>query len=493
MNTKKLKQLGLCALLSLSFSSCDKFLNVVPVGETTMPVLFSDMDGIRAAMPGVYAKTYDYYSSHFYLYPEIASDLLNVNLELAGARMNIYNFNSDPDNEAGPSSKIWQEILAALANINNALYYLPGLEEKYPQNREELAGYRAELLFLRALAHFDLCRSYAQPYNYTADAEHIGVPILTRTPGPEDNVDRQSVKKVYDFIIEDLTTAERILLQIPEQHSASMRPYYASTVAVQALLSRVFLYKEDWDQTISYADKATASMTLANGEDYLALYFNLEGAEKEMIFRLNGLDKSSSIFSFFNFRERKEDGIETYVLPSATPSNTFLTLFEDPEDTRNTNLLFSFDSRIVTRKFDAVQTEIESNRQHINPIILRLSEAYLNRAEAYIAKEQPALAAADIKAIHARALGKAVTDIELPETDLEAMTQIVYEERIRELAFEGHRLFDISRRKQNLVRDENTTSSVTELTYPSDYFVLPIPQRELDANPNMDGNPTVNN
>src|SRR5690606_27015434 len=121
------------------------------------------------------------------------------------------------------------------------------------------------------------------------------------------------------------------------------------------------------------------------------------------------------------------------------------------------------------------------------------SEMYLNRAEAYIGKKQPAQAAADIKAIRARALGKTTAEITLPESDLNAMTNIVYQERLRELALEGHRLFDITRRKQNLVRDVTTTSTVQELTYPSDYFILPIPQRELDANPNMEPNPTVNN
>ena len=69
---------------------------------------------------------------------------------------------------------------------------------------------------------------------------------------------------------------------------------------------------------------------------------------------------------------------------------------------------------------------------------------------------------------------------------------LVQRERVKELCFEGHNFFDITRWKQNLVREHNTNSTVRSLAYPNDLFVLPIPQYELDANENMKPNPTVN-
>ena len=54
------------------------------------------------------------------------------------------------------------------------------------------------------------CRVYAQPYNYTSDASHLGVPILLKTPGPDDNVSRESVKKVYLQILADFGTSCRL-------------------------------------------------------------------------------------------------------------------------------------------------------------------------------------------------------------------------------------------------------------------------------------------
>lgn len=474
-------------------SGCTKFLNVLPVGQTTIPVLFSDMDGIRAAVPGAYSKMYDYYSAHFYLYPELAGDLVNPSLStISEGQANIYNFSSVPEQEAAPSAKIWSDIFEALANSNNALFYLPDLRKNYPQNVAELDIYNAELLFLRALAHFDLCRVYAQPYNYTPDASHLGIPVLKRTPGPDDVVSRQSVKAVYEAILDDLNKAKAIYDRVEPMRQPNERPYFASKDAVQALLSRVYLYMGDWDNTILHANEVISRNALARGSNYTNMFFNLSGPETETIFRLNGLDKGSGVFGFYNFRSAT--GI---LQPAGMPSNVLTQAYTNDDDIRKSELMQEIELGAnfyyVSRKFDAEQTETENNKQHVNPIVLRLSEVYLNRAEAYINKNQPSSAAEDIKEIQARAFTLQPAEIILPENDILAMTEIVYEERVRELALEGHRLFDITRRKQDLVRDPGSTSTIKTLQYPSDYFILPIPQRELDANTNMKPNPTVNN
>jgi hypothetical protein len=116
---------------------------------------------------------------------------------------------------------------------------------------------------------------------------------------------------------------------------------------------------------------------------------------------------------------------------------------------------------------------------------------YLNRAEAYLNKGQISEAISDLKKIISRATGKAISEISITE-DVESLREEINHERAKELAFEGHRLYDITRRKNDLVREFSTNSIVQEISYPSDLFVLPIPQKELDANTNIAPNPTVN-
>ena len=63
----------------------------------------------------------------------------------------------------------------------------------------------------------------------------------------------------------------------------------------------------------------------------------------------------------------------------------------------------------------------------------------------------------------------------------------------KELAFEGHRIYDIMRYKSALDRGANCNTGICKLSYPNDLFILPIPKSELDANNLIKPNPTVNN
>ena len=72
-----------------------------------------------------------------------------------------------------------------------------------------------------------------------------------------------------------------------------------------------------------------------------------------------------------------------------------------------------------------------------------------------------------------------------------ALKTEVYNERRAELAFEGHRIFDINRRKQSLARVLDCTSvpQACNLSYPNPLFILPIPDGEINSNPDISQNP----
>ena len=73
----------------------------------------------------------------------------------------------------------------------------------------------------------------------------------------------------------------------------------------------------------------------------------------------------------------------------------------------------------------------------------------------------------------------------------EAVLALVAEERVLELCYEGHRLFDLSRRRQDVVRvpSSGAEESAMRIKYPNDRFVLPIDRMELQSNPAMKQNP----
>ena len=97
-------------LMAVLLSSCH-FLEVDPIGKTTTPVFFSDMDGIRAALPGAYYMMFKYYNGEFYVYPDVAGDMLVMpQVDASGDMVDQYNYTSSGDQESGAVGYIWSKI-----------------------------------------------------------------------------------------------------------------------------------------------------------------------------------------------------------------------------------------------------------------------------------------------------------------------------------------------------------------------------------------------
>ena len=129
----------------------------------------------------------------------------------SGAMVNQYNFTSEQTQEAETVGHIWTNIYDAQCNVNNIIQYGPDIISGNPVEADKCRRYLGEAYLLRAMCHFDQCRCYAQPYNYTADASHLGVPILWKTPGADQNVGRSTVREVYVAVLEDLGHATELL------------------------------------------------------------------------------------------------------------------------------------------------------------------------------------------------------------------------------------------------------------------------------------------
>ena len=249
--------------------------------------------------------------------------------------------------------------------------------------------------------------------------------------------------------------------------------FYGSLQAVNCMFSRVYLYMEDWTNALKYARMAIGSQQLAQGNDYLGMYDDLT-KQGEAIFRLSGDDMNGYLKAFYQ--------------SSCEPSDTLLSLF-DADDIRLK--LLRNGSKAHCSKYEA--TVVPNNEpKRDDPFVFRLSEEYLNAAEAAWQLKQYSDARQYIRAIVERAVGTAKAEAVMAAYSDITLIDLIRRERVKELCFEGHNFFDITRWKQDLVREQKTTSTMKRMAYPSDYFVLPIPQDELNANTSMQPNPTVN-
>ena len=464
---RNIMKYSLLVLLMLPLTGCSDFLTVEQKGKTTIPSFLSDPRGLQAGLIGAYNKFYTYYDGEFSKYSEVAGNMCYVNQSSGSSVLDQYNFTLNPEN-ATTAYYIWYRINEAQANANNIIQYAPIVEAAYPAAADKCKKILGQALLLRALCHFDLVRVYAQPYNCTADASHLGVPVLTKTPGPNDNPARATVKSVYSQVLSDLSQAAGLLTD-----EVATDRFYGSLQAVNAMFSRVYLYMEDWQNALDYAERAIANKSLAQGADYINMYMDLN-VSGEAIFRLNGHDMSGKLKEFYT--------LECF------PADTLIS-FYDSDDIRlpllqqsGTNKCIKYAATVVPDRQD----------KHEDPIIFRLSEMYLNAAEAAWNLGRYNDARSYIRAIVERAVGNVKAQAVLSGCSDADLITLIRTERVKELCFEGHNFFDITRWKQDLVRERNTPSIVQKIAYPSNLFILPIPRYELNANENMLPNPNNN-
>lgn len=453
----------------MTLASCSDFLEVEVKGRATIPNFLSDPEGLRAGLVGAYNAMYDYYDGEFMMYPDVAGNMLSL-AATSGKMLNQYNYTSNQEQETEAVGHIWGYVYDAQCNVNNIIQYAPSVISANPVKADQCRRYLGEAYLLRAMCHFDQCRTYAQSYNYTADASHLGVPILWKTPAADKNVSRSSVKQVYDAVLQDLGRASEILTDDVAQDY-----HYASLQAVRCMYSRVYLYMEQWQQALDYARLAIGNQQLAQGDDYVNMYLNLN-KQGEAIFRLSGYKMNGSLKSFYDAGG------------ACAPADTLLSLF-DNDDIR---LRLIADDRKSTKKYSPT-TVPENDMKRDDPFVFRLSEEYLNAAEAAWQLGQYEDSRKYIRAIVERAVGAEKSNDILTVCSDASLIDLIRRERVKELCFEGHNLWDITRWKQDMVREAKTSSTVRRIDYPSDLFVLPIPQNELEANWNMQPNPTVNN
>jgi tetratricopeptide (TPR) repeat protein len=463
----------LLVVLSLSLASCKKFLEKEPYGKISKSIIFDNVEGAQLALNGSYKLMLNYYRGEYSIYNDIASDNVFTIGTSDQSMLTQFNFSSTLGDDESAPGHIWLGIYNVLNNVNNIINALPELKTSFPNELAAIETVEGQALAMRALCHLDLSRVYAQPYTFTNDASHLGVPVVTKTPNPGTEIARNSVKEVYDQILTDLNTA----LPLLQKYNNTNQVVFNYQAAL-ALLSRVYLYKGDWAQTVTKATQVITdnTFTLATAVNYKSVFTTYpdNNPKVEILFELS--NKGYLTFSPGDISNIFSD-IDNAKYAAALK---LLNLYA-ADDIRKTTMFTDKATRSFTKKFgDGAASNLLTVK------VIRLSEAYLNRAEANWNLGKYPEAAEDIRFIQQRARVSTVTINYNSPADLYKQ---IADERNRELCFEGHRLYDINRRKENLVRGGDCNSTVCSLTYPNNKFVLPITAKELDANKAMKPNP----
>lgn len=455
-------------LLMLMASCSEDFLELQPSGAVDLDSAIKTLDDYKSAVNGIYSglQSSNYYGRYFILVPDVMSDDVKQNAQANRARdFADYTANVQDGIASGMFNTIYNVINRANTVINANAEVPAAVENQKNQ-------YVGEALALRALAHFDLVRIFAQHYGFTNDNGHPGISIVTSfdqdaKPG------RNTVAQVYAQIETDLAEAVKFMTIAPAT------PGRMSKEAALALLARVNLYKGDWAKAEQYANDVISGgkyKLMTNGE-YASSWSNQFSSESifSIFFRADD-DNGSDALGRMYIVEGYGDYLPSQDVVSLIPEgDARLAIFE--EDPSLSGAL----GNIRVNKYP------NPSVQNSTPII-RLSEMYLIRAEARAMQGKESDAQTDVTTIRQRGLPTAPA---VTATGQALLDEIEKERRI-ELMFEGHRLWDLMRKKKGVFRTD-CTGLTCEIPYPNDRFIAPIPQREIDANPNMAQNPGYGN
>ncbi len=326
----------------------------------------------------------------------------------------------------------WDALYAHINVANTLLDEITLLPHDTQKDRSDWLRVQGETHFLRAQFYFWLINLYAAPYRPATAAQSPGVPLKLE-PGIEFKFTRASVEDVYRQINADLCAADSFLTLSPQNEAHFL--HRASAEAVNLLWSRVLLHQQRWAEAAQKAKKVMDSehFYLAPLTQFAPNAPFLTEENPEVIFSQG----SNSLATPSAFTARNGD----YCI-SRDLYQTY-----DSLDVRRTCFFALYDESSGIAN-DSVQLAYKyqrgsSLRSHISDYgCLRLSEAYLNRAEALACQgEAPAEALALLNELRSQRIqGYQPQNY----TGAELIRQI-REERRRELCLEGHRWFDLRR------------------------------------------------
>lgn len=469
------------AILSAGlFTSCSDFLTEEPKQEQSNELTFATFDGVNKAAAAMYGmfQSDAWYDGEFTLMSELRCGNAKNPTSVPGSGR--YRTDTQWIYSDHSTSPLWSYAYYTIARANNVIN---NLDDKVGKDatQQQVNNVKAEALFIRALCYFDLVITYCQPYNYNAtEDDKMGVPLVLVTENGKPA--RDSKENVYNQIVADLLQAESIMADDYVRSGVTDKAATPTKPAIQALLSRVYLYMNKWQEAANYATKVISNKKyeLAPADAYAAMFSAATAPEGgEIIFEVYGSDKNE------------------YWDNSGWAHLPYMTTTDDQGshgDVCATKDLYDLYSEGDVRKSmfkqhgnDYFPTKYsgkpkDSDPKYTNVPILRLSEMYLNRAEAIIN-------GASIQGVTAESDLRKIATVRGASQTAAATKQGVFDERRRELAFEGHITADYARCNKSMTRKDFDDSKNKDVAFPSYMWALPIPHRELTANPNVAPNP----
>lgn len=450
-------------LLSTLLSSCTKdFLDVDDTQRLFRESYVKDLSTMQQYLNGIYYRLSRYFEAGIAegSYAELVADNIRpISVDFPPNTAAHYNWMQGEF--TGNMTNLWLNNYMTVRMCN---YIIEEIDKYKDENATKANGIKGQAFAIRALIYFKLANVFAQPYKFTTDASHLGIPYITASDITIP-YSRQRVSQVYDAMISDLTNA----IQNLDAETSDTR--YMNRNAAKALLARVYLFKEDYTNAKTLALEITNQvplMTIATGYP-IDIYKLKHPSETESLFQLS--PNSASNFLGRYVRRNPIAYIATNDIASI--------LTESANDIRISWINNTAVGWTVTKFPKGVAPEanppVSPQENGYYPALLRSSEMFLVVAEAAAKTNDETMAKSYINAVRKRA---DPFSADITATG-QALVDSIYKERRKELAFEGIRMFDLLRLGKGVNRTDIVPGSQGALPYPSNRAISPIPFQEI--------------
>ncbi|WDF70309.1 RagB/SusD family nutrient uptake outer membrane protein [Sphingobacterium oryzagri] len=448
-------------LAATSFTSCESLLEIdAPLNERPSVVVFRSSDAAKMALSGAYSQMSSNNTFAFTLtsFNGMAAGEVRYTsaAQFTDVQTNVY----DPVTTTALSS-IWADVYASIYRWNSIL---AGVQDNSFLPAALVQQMRGEALTMRAYCYFHLVNMFGDvPLVLITDASVTS--LLPRTASAS----------IYTQIIADLEEAKGLLAE----DYATVNRMQVNRAAATALLARVYLHVADYNQALTNADAVLAQT---------ARYTLVPSAQLGNVFLRNSSEAILQLGPALNATNGYTTEGSTFIPQSATsvPNYSLTTAqiaaFEAGDLRRSTWIrdrnVGGADYYLAYKYQNSNQTTATASGRVEVPMVLRLAEQYLIRAEARLETGNATGARADINAIRRRA---GLADL---ASGADLNTALLKERQTELFCEQGARWYTIKRKGlANAVM-----GALRPATWQSFAQLYPIPQGARDTNPNLSQN-----
>lgn len=436
--------IGICLTLTI-LAGCDDFLDIQPTGK----VIPKTGREYRALLTEAYSAIPSDRGKTVFRTDELILDNQNTTTEGLNSFLNIWLW-LDDESADGTSSFGWRSFYYVSYIANTIIENGETMTEATSTERSQLIG---EAYMLRAYMHFVLVNLYGEPYTHCDPVTSKAIPLKLNSD-VNATLKRNTVEEIYTSILSDINKAKELLNVDTWDEGFT---YRFNRLSIDAFLAKVYLYMGDWDNAYQYA----SNVIKQHGD-------------------LEDLTTSSVLPSHYKSVEAilSMENIMPAIYQTEGRINTELLNLYRSGDMRKSKYY-----RQVTASISTLQKG--GNNEY--RCTFRSSEFYLIAAEAALKLED-----LDNARLHLTTLMKAryhknifpKEETKVNNMNQDELRQEIQDERFRELAFEGHRWFDLRRTTQPVLTKKYQNSTYT-LEQNDSRYTLRIPSEAIEANPGL--------